>query len=182
MKTLFILFTAFTVQAADHFGQTVAGLDGFHVKRLQVEALAHTASNASSLSFGPSINYKWTDTNHMVFRTAAPMAGFSEPGDVETMSAQVLWRHKLTETRSSFFTELGVAYNQYRFGPNNAGFVEGPSMGTNLGITYQVNNELSVGGLAGFEWANQIIDRQLVEGDTDIRLYPRMAVMVGLNL
>jgi hypothetical protein len=55
------------------------------------------------------------------------------------------------------------------------------SVGTNLGVIYRVNEDLSIGGVAGAEWAQRYLERYRSVEDSVIYIYPRLAVFSSLR-
>jgi hypothetical protein len=133
----------------------------------------HFEANMAALSLrqgrsplvGPSAVFRASEKFSLGVRTLMSLNGTA---DESIASLNLLQRYHFNSTTTSLFIEFSEAYNQV----NRRRYF--PSIGTALGLSHQVGNYFSVGGLGGFE---ADLDQN---GDTLV--YPKVLASIAVKM
>lgn len=126
-------------------------------KNWTTEAQLNTVSNSMSATFGPALLYSLNPENQLGFRFLAPLGS----GPEGTISLMAVYRHHFGENRTKLFGEGSVGTNWYTFGEPRA-TLNDSSLGTNIGVIHHLNEDISFGGMAGFEWTRTRLEKNFV--------------------
>lgn len=184
-KFMFIFFALISVSGWAQVNVNSSSVDYFDelekevvVKNWEVEAHLNSVSNSLSPTFGPSMYYRINPKHHIGARLLAPISG-QEGG---TVSMMAVYRYFFSESKVRFFPELTFGDNFYSANNVNSGTsVNETSVGTNLGIIYSVNEDFSIGGLAGAEWTHTRLSQYDTHREPDTMIvYGRFAIFANL--
>lgn len=146
---------------------------------IEVEAQIHTISIAPTVTFGPSLTYQHTDSEHFGFRALAP---FSRADDISVLSLTGFWRHMFTQKKTALFGEVGLSYNL--FGDRNV--YSNDSAGSadlSIGAIHRLTADLGFGGIAGITASGAQVERDFVNtsGGNSTYFYPRLALFGNMH-
>lgn len=179
MKRLVVLIYVFLspyISKAQSSISTIEKLEKSE-KNWTTEAQLNTASNSYAATFGPSLLYKLNRLNQIGFRFLTPVGA----GENGTISLMALYRHEFGESKTNLFGEGSFGTNWYYSGEPRT-VLNAPSIGTNLGVIHHLTEDISFGGLAGFEWTRTRLDNGVVSNDPDsIHAWGRIALFGSLN-
>ena len=173
MKNIFLGFVLISISAFAQVSQI--SLDD-SATNWSAEGHFNTISNSLTAMFGPTLFYKLNSRNQLGLRFLAPVGS----AETETYSMMAVGRHHFSERKSHLFVEGSMASNWYLF-RNSGFFFRSSSVGTNLGIVHQLNEDLSFGGLAGVEWMRTRIGANGAYDSTErIYAWSRLALFAAL--